>query len=77
VSRQRRADRDDVRVAAGLHPARGGKKDAFIYFGDRWRPQNAIDGRYVWLPIEFRYGVPTIAWHETWDLGVFDAKLPK
>lgn len=23
-----------------------GKKDAFIYMGDRWTPDNAIDGRY-------------------------------
>lgn len=30
-----------------------GKKDAFIYIGDRWKPENAIDGRYVWLPISF------------------------
>ena len=21
--------------------------------GDRWTPQNAIDGRYIWLPIHF------------------------
>jgi len=26
---------------------------AFIYMGDRWTPKNAIDGRYVWLPILF------------------------
>lgn len=50
-----------------------GKPDAFIFVADRWRPQNAIDGRYVWLPIEFRHGVPTISWHDRWDLSQFDA----
>lgn len=49
-----------------------GKKDAFIYMGDRWRPENAIDGRYVWLPIKIEDGKPVIRWHNTWDLSVFD-----
>jgi hypothetical protein len=43
-----------------------GKPDAFIFMGDRWRPENAIDGRYVWLPVEFRHGVPTLRWHDSW-----------
>ncbi len=25
----------------------------FIFMADRWTPENAIDGRYLWLPIEF------------------------
>lgn len=49
-----------------------GKEDTFIYMGDRWRPENAIDGRYVWLPIEFENGKPVIRWHDQWDLSVFD-----
>jgi hypothetical protein len=49
-----------------------GKTDAFIFMADRWRPKNAIDGRYVWLPIEFREGKPAIEWRDRWDLGVFD-----
>lgn len=49
-----------------------GKGDAFIFMADRWNPANAIDGRYVWLPVDFRHGVPAIAWHDEWDLGVFD-----
>jgi len=47
------------------------KVDAFIFMADRWNPQNAIDGRYVWLPIEFRHDVPMFAWHDEWDLSVF------
>jgi len=50
-----------------------GKTGAFIYMGDRWRPKNAIDGRYVWLPVEFRHGVPTIAWRDAWDLSAFSS----
>ena len=49
-----------------------GRPDAFIFMADRWRPRDAIDGRYVWLPIEFRHGVPMIAWHDSWDLSFFD-----
>lgn len=49
-----------------------GKCDAFIFMADRWNPANAIDGRYIWLPIEFKHGVPMIAWRDEWDLGVFD-----
>jgi len=51
-------------------PVQGGR-EAFIFMADRWRPQNAIDGRYVWLPVEFQHGVPTIAWHDEWDLSTF------
>ncbi|HEU6448594.1 MAG TPA: glycoside hydrolase family 43 protein [Verrucomicrobiae bacterium] len=49
-----------------------GKPGAFIFLADRWNPANAIDGRYVWLPIEFRHGVPVISWHDEWDLSFFD-----
>jgi len=45
-----------------------GKKDAFIYLGDRWTPENAIDGRYIWLPIEFEDDKPVIKWHDEWSL---------
>jgi len=48
-----------------------GKPDAFIFMADRWKPMNAIDGRYVWLPIEFHHGTPMIRWHDEWDLGLF------
>jgi hypothetical protein len=48
-----------------------GRDDAFIFMADRWRPQNPIDGRYVWLPIDFQHGVPTIRWRDTWDLTHF------
>jgi hypothetical protein len=49
-----------------------GRADAFIFMADRWNPKNAIDGHYVWLPVEFRHGVPTISWRDEWDLSFFD-----
>lgn len=50
-----------------------GKKNAFIYMGDRWTPENAIDGRYIWLPIQFENCKPVLRWYDDWDLSVFDA----
>jgi hypothetical protein len=50
-----------------------GKPDAFIFMGDRWRPGNAIDGRYVWLPIQFEDDKPVLNWLPEWSLGVFDS----
>lgn len=30
-----------------------GKKDEFIFMADEWRPKDAIDGRYIWIPMVF------------------------
>lgn len=49
-----------------------GKPNAFIFMADRWRPANAIDGRYVWLPILFEGGKPVIKWMPEWNLSIFD-----
>jgi hypothetical protein len=45
-----------------------GFRDAYIFLADRWCPENAIDGRYVWLPVEFRHGAPMFAWRDEWTL---------
>ncbi|KAA6340753.1 hypothetical protein EZS27_011395 [termite gut metagenome] len=50
-----------------------GKKDTFIFMADRWIPDNAIDGRYIWLPIMFENGLPVLKWFDQWDLNTFDA----
>jgi len=51
-----------------------GKEYAFIVMFDIWRPRNAIDGRYVWLPILFTDGDGgfKIEWLNEWDLSIFD-----
>jgi len=51
-----------------------GRAGAFIFMADRWNEKNAIDGRYVWLPVEFQHGVPTISWQDEWDLNFFQNK---
>ena len=48
-----------------------GIKDAYIFMADRWRPSNAIDGRYVWLPVQFKNDAPLLEWRESWDLTFF------
>ncbi|MDO5554736.1 MAG: family 43 glycosylhydrolase, partial [Planctomycetia bacterium] len=43
------------------------KPDQFIFMGDRWNPENAIDGRYIWLPIQFdEDGTPFLEWKDSW-----------
>jgi hypothetical protein len=50
-----------------------GKENAFIYMGDRWTPDNAIDGRYIWLPVQFdESGNPFMTWISEWNLNCFE-----
>ncbi len=49
-----------------------GKKDAFIFMADQWRPRRPIDGRYLWLPITFENGLPVLKWADQWQLDVFN-----
>ncbi len=37
-----------------------------IFMADRWRPENPIDGRYIWLPVEWEDGLPVIRWKKEW-----------
>ena len=60
----------------GLGPEKTwGAQSTFIFHDDKtnrdiacfdmWRPKNAIDGRYVWLPIEWNgENIPRISWCE-------------
>lgn len=49
-----------------------GKKNAFIYIGDRWNPKNLKDSRYHWLPVRFANGGVVIEWTPDWNLQWFD-----
>jgi hypothetical protein len=49
-----------------------GRTNAFIFMADRWKPENPIDGRYVWLPIRFKDGRMVLEWRDTWSLDDFD-----
>ncbi len=33
---------------------------------DLWRPDNPVDGRYAWLPVDFSGDTPAIAWRNEW-----------
>jgi len=61
----------DSQSTSILHVA--GSEDAYIFMADRWRPENAIDGRYIWLPIQFENDQPFLAWKERWNLDFFGA----
>lgn len=45
-----------------------GRKDCFIFMGDIWRPEHPSDARYIWLPIQFKDGVPVVEWKDSWTL---------
>jgi hypothetical protein len=43
-----------------------GKKNKFIYMGDRWIPENLADSRHIWLPVEWENEMPVIKWYSEW-----------
>lgn len=48
-----------------------GKKDQFIFMADRWKPDNPIDGTYIWLPINCTEEKPILKWLDNWNLAYF------
>ena len=48
-----------------------GKKDAFKKKADIWRPEHPSDARYIWLPVQFKEGVPYVEWMDNWTLDFF------
>ena len=49
-----------------------GREDAYIAMFDLWQPENAIDGRYMWLPMMFTDGRFELRYQSEWDLSIFD-----
>lgn len=45
-----------------------GKKDMYIYLGDRWLPEKLAESKYIWLPITFEKGIPVLFWKDKWQL---------
>lgn len=45
-----------------------GKDNTWIFMADRWTPDNPINARYIWLPVEFDCGVPFLKWKDEWKL---------
>jgi Glycosyl hydrolases family 43 len=51
-----------------------GRPDTWIFMADRWSKIDLVDSRYVWLPLRFESGRPTLEWTEQWDLGTESVK---
>ncbi len=49
-----------------------GKKDAYIFMADRWKPKSLMESSYVWLPIRFKDGLPVLEWKDQWNLEELD-----
>ena len=41
---------------------------AFIMMFDRWKKEDLIDSRYLWLPLSISQGMITIQWRDNWNL---------
>jgi len=49
----------------------GGKKTtSYIYMGDRWRPNNLSDSRYMWMPLQVGDGVMSLPAPTPWTIDV-------
>ena len=44
------------------------QSNVVLYIGDRWQPKNAIDGTYVWLPLEIKGVEAVMRWQDEWRL---------
>ncbi|CAD0004379.1 hypothetical protein FLACHUCJ7_01838 [Flavobacterium chungangense] len=42
---------------------------------DRWKPDNPIDGTYVWLPVKITDKKPVLKWFDKWNLKRIFRKL--
>jgi beta-galactosidase len=45
-----------------------GKENTFVFMADRWNPKDLKDSRYLWLPIRFKDGLPSVEWQDGWTL---------
>lgn len=43
-------------------------KNLAIFMADIWRPKTPDDSRYVWLPIDYKDGVPVVEWRDKWSM---------
>ena len=51
-----------------------GIKDAYIFMADRWKPENPIEGKYIWLPLKIKNNkLVELEWKEKWDLSIFES----
>ena len=53
---------------AFILPVPGFKTTAYVYLGDRWKPSNLTDSRYIWLPLTIGKGVMSLAADHPWTI---------
>lgn len=41
-----------------------------MFMADIWRPRHPSDARYIWLPISWKNGMPSIEWTDSWSLEI-------
>jgi hypothetical protein len=67
-----RGNDDEIKITFGSQSSQilsvHGKKNVFIYMGDRWKPDDLADSRHIWLPVEWEDGKPVIRWYQNWNL---------
>lgn len=49
-------------------PGTASEPERLIFMADIWRPENPVDGRYVWLPVEWEDDRPILRWRDEWSL---------
>ena len=41
---------------------------------DRWKPENPIEGKYIWLPLKIKNNkLVELEWKVKWDLSIFES----
>jgi len=66
-----RGEPDAVKITFGAQSTTvlpvPGKSQSLIFIADLWRPKDAIDGRYAWLPLEWEGEKPAFKWRTEWS----------
>lgn len=44
------------------------QKGKFLFMADIWNPSNLLKSEYIWLPIHFSNGTPTLQWQKSWKI---------
>ena len=47
------------------------ENDKYIAMFDKWNKLDLINSRYIWLPVQFKEGVPYVEWMDNWTLDFF------
>lgn len=54
-----------------------GKKNAYVFMADRWNRNDLKNSLYIWLPIQFKNGLPVLQWMGEWAVTFFTDTFEK